>query len=117
SSRHSSAEGVAAYDAACNQRAEEAGLPGPYRAWISTTSTPAERRFANARGFIRLDGRPFMDALDPNAPVAYPVAYDETGQRFTGLGFDGMFLSGRSLYAGGAIATCHDWTSASQDWR
>jgi hypothetical protein len=112
STMHSSAEGVAAYDAACNASAQDGGLPGPYLAWITTTTTPAESRMGNARGFIRLDGLPFMDVLNPAAPTDYPVVFDEQGQQLmTGDLFERMYLSGRSIFGGGMVATCHDWTS------
>ena len=116
STKHSSAEGVAAYDAACNERARAGGLPGPYQAWVTTASTPAERRIENARGFIRLDGLPFMDVLDPAAPVDYPVVFDEQGQRVPDGLIERMYLSGRSIYAGGMMLTCHDWTSNDPSW-
>ena len=116
STKYSSNAGVAAYDAACNERAQAAGLPGPYVAWVTTTSTPAERRLGNARGFIRLDGLPFMDVIEPGAPAYYPVLYDDREQPVPPDLIDRMYLSGRSIYGGYQLATCSDWTTDDPSW-
>src|SRR5215510_6780649 len=52
---------LAAADAVCNESAANAGLPGVYVAWLSTSATNAIDRLAGARGWVRPDGRPFAD--------------------------------------------------------
>jgi len=56
--------GLAGADAICNQHAGDAGLPGTYVAWLSTTTVDARDRLAGARGFVRPDGLPFADTVD-----------------------------------------------------
>jgi hypothetical protein len=100
--------GIAAYDDACNRMARGAGLPGPYVAWLSTSTASAARRVGSARGFIRVDGRPFADTLGPGAPVYFPPALDETGavprsypMAMTGTNELGELIPGYN---------CSDWT-------
>src|SRR5689334_8488860 len=45
--------GVAAGDAKCAELAAAAGLPGTYRAFLSTAAESAKTRLAGARGWIR----------------------------------------------------------------
>ena len=69
-------------DAICATRASAAGLPGTYRAWLSTTTVDAASRLAGARGWVRVDGRPFTDtvaALTSSGRVWYPLRLDEFG--------------------------------------
>jgi Abnormal spindle-like microcephaly-assoc'd, ASPM-SPD-2-Hydin/Divergent InlB B-repeat domain len=101
--------GLAGYDRVCNERARIAGLPGSYLAWLSTTTTDAVDRFSSARGFIRVDGRPFADTLQPGAPVYFPPALDEFGMASTAWPYsvmNGSDGSGR-LVSG---ENCSDWT-------
>src|SRR5206468_3194505 len=51
-------------DSRCNDAAAAAGLPGEYRAWLSTAAHYARDRLAGARGWIRTDGAPFADTVD-----------------------------------------------------
>jgi hypothetical protein len=111
STKYSSNAGVAAYDAACSESARAGGLPGPFLAWVTTSSMPAERRIGAARGFIRLDGRRFMDVLDPAAPVGYPVVFDEHEQPVGPDLLDREYLSGRTIYGQTLLGTCEDWTT------
>jgi Abnormal spindle-like microcephaly-assoc'd, ASPM-SPD-2-Hydin/Divergent InlB B-repeat domain len=103
--------GLEAYDRVCNERARTVGLPGSYLAWLSTTTTDAVDRFSSARGFIRVDGRPFADTLEPGAPVYFPPALDEFGAAstpwpsavMTGSDDRGRLVPGNN---------CLDWTSS-----
>jgi hypothetical protein len=75
--------GVAGADTECGNRATAAGLPGTYRAWISTTGVDAIGRVGSG-GWVRTDGRPFaksataLKALS-NQAVYYPPRVDENG--------------------------------------
>lgn len=51
-------------DEKCNDAAEAAGLPGEYRAWLSTAAIYARDRLKGARGWVRPDGAPFADTID-----------------------------------------------------
>lgn len=42
--------GLAGADSICNQRARAAGLPGTYKAWLSTADGSPSSRFARSRG-------------------------------------------------------------------
>src|SRR5213592_2896892 len=71
--------GPADADRICNARAQAAGLPGTYVAWLSSSTEPARDRLGSARGWVRLDGLPFTDTLADLAAgkVFYPVGLDE----------------------------------------
>ncbi len=79
--RPGSLGGVVGADSLCNTLATDAGLPGTYRAWLSTAAEAAPDRLAGARGWIRSDGRPFVDTIaDLLASRAwYPIDLDELG--------------------------------------
>src|SRR5436190_591044 len=97
---------LAAADNACNAAATAAGLPGTYRAWLSTSSVDAIDRIAGARGWIRPDGVPFADApahlycfgVDRLAPLA-PVRTDGKVAFLS----DGYFVPGGGLQAADAL--------------
>jgi hypothetical protein len=112
--------GLAGADAICAQSAQAAGLPGTYRAWLSTTTIDAVTRFAGSRGWIRPDGRPFADTLGGFPLFAFPTMYHPP--RITEYGVDIAYSSavvwtathgsGRYAYPGSS-QTCDDWTSTS----
>jgi hypothetical protein len=68
-------------DGRCNEAAEDAGLPGNYRAWLSTSAVYARDRLAGARGWVRTDGQPFADTVDDIAGgrILTPPLLDEKG--------------------------------------
>ena len=76
---------LAAADGACMDLASEAGLPGTYRAWLSTSTVDARDRLAldevAAVGWIRTDGLPFALSRDAllAGEVLYPIVLDELG--------------------------------------
>lgn len=45
-------------DGYCSSVAADAGLPGQYLAWLSTTTTNAISKLGGANGWVRTDGRP-----------------------------------------------------------
>jgi hypothetical protein len=95
--------GVAPYDAKCNQAATAAGLNNAggtgYIAVMSDAASLATDRLGTARGWVRLDGKPFADTkaslFTAVAAVFNSVSFDETGARlhraqaFTGSNADG----------------------------
>jgi hypothetical protein len=99
--------GLAGADALCQQAAVRGGLPGNYRAWLSTDNTSAASRFAGARGWVRVDGKPVFDSLP--GPIYYPIALDELGHAagniFTWTG------TADATGARDGCSTCSEWTS------
>jgi hypothetical protein len=108
--------GATAYDADCNAAATYAGLNDvagdAFAAFVSDAASTAASRLGGARGWVRLDGKPFADTLDGllTSQVLYnTVHFDDTGARpmyrqyMTGTAADGTL----------AAATCQGWTSTS----
>lgn len=104
---------VAAYDTECNRLATAAGLNNAsndaYVAWMSSGSSNAIARLGSARGFMRVDGRPFADDLASLAAqkIYNPIRLDENGVDvgneavWTGTGYNG---TNTTIY-------CQNWTS------
>jgi hypothetical protein len=97
-------------DAACARSATNAGWPGTYVAWMSTTSTNAVSRLGTASGWLTPDGLPFTatrSSLLAGAivyPIRYSPALSSNGQLvFTATQADGTY-SGRD---------CANWSTAS----
>ena len=106
--------GLSGADTICSSAAEEAGLPGSYKAWLSDDNSNAIDRFATTtRGFVRVDGKPFADALDDlkKGAVDYPIQVDEHGNPLAddALVFTGTIGNGKK---GGGIYMCTNWSSA-----
>lgn len=95
------ASGTAAGDAICQTLADEAGLRGTFRAWISSSMDWAYCRVQNLSGtmgtkcgqatlptsagpWVRMDGVPFAAELSemfaPDFKIYTPVRFDENGQ-------------------------------------
>jgi hypothetical protein len=101
-----------AADALCQARAAAAGLPQPsqYVAWVSSSTSSAQTRLGSARAWVRIDGKPFADAVaDLSASKTLYPPHDEFGTApsgsfpvFTGINYDGTLGSG----------TCNNWTAA-----
>jgi len=111
-------------------RAMEAGKPGSYVAWLSTTTIPARTRLAGARGWILTDGNPFVDTVEDlvtNSKIYYPLNRDESGALVaaenvvTGTDDAGNTLPNcadysdpaQTIYFGSVEATAHGWTHES----
>jgi hypothetical protein len=99
-------DGVANADKMCTQFAHDAGFSGNYRAYLSYRTTPnavvnAPERFADASGWVRPDGKPFMNTVDQmhkgtvlNAPRIMQNKEDVTNTAteavWTGTNVDGL---------------------------
>ena len=72
---------IAGADIVCNQAAGAAHLPGNYVAWLSDSTTNAIDRLTGSRGWVRADGKPFVDTpADLIAgKIFYPLDVDEHG--------------------------------------
>jgi hypothetical protein len=112
---------LAAYDSECNRLAREAGLNNSssdaFVAWIASASMSAKERLGlKHRGFIRIDGKPFVDQIVVgHYPVFNVLSIDENGvnvgqsEVLTGTWPDGTVvqLSGAE---NGVTYNCNDWT-------
>jgi hypothetical protein len=131
-------------DAFCNESAVAAHLPGHYVAWMSSSTESALSRLGtHARGWVRVDGKPFADRATDLAAgrMFYPLRIDENGQDVvsatvpnppvaTGTNPDGTVSfncsdftdSGSGIAVGFADATTAVWTEytmapCTQDFR
>ena len=103
--------GLAGADARCRAAARRAGLPGLFRAWLSTADQPAGARVAKKDvpyvmpGGIRV-ADDYHDLTDGR--LAHPIDRTEYGETVAS-----PFLARTATTAGGqALApTCSDWTS------
>jgi hypothetical protein len=100
-----------AADKICQSLAEAARLPrNTYMAWLSTSSVDAIDRLGSARGWVRVDGKPFADTKKDifAGKILHPLGVDE--KRFfcprcdvwTGTSPEGTRLRDE---------TCGDWNS------
>lgn len=81
--------GVAGADAKCDALAVAAGLPGHFKAWLSTDSVDAKDRVA-AGGLVRVDGaivaRTKADLV--SGRILHPIVLDSKGKAHAGPGED-----------------------------
>lgn len=105
--------GLAGADAQCASLAAAAGLPGTYKAWLSTMLTPvdASSRLGSARGFVRTDGKPFADRVsDITAGTIYnALNLDENGDDVGSQ----IVWTGTAVNGTATTETCSDWTDGS----
>lgn len=104
--------GLSGADAICQSRAQAAGLPGSYRAWLSTSMINAINRLGSASGWMLTNGHPFANATGDLAAgkVLWPPAVDEAGaQQPSSFVWTGTQGNGSSNTDG----ACSDWTTAS----
>ncbi|MBL4636147.1 MAG: hypothetical protein JKY56_19965, partial [Kofleriaceae bacterium] len=105
--------GLSGGDDLCNSRADAAGLPGTYIAWLSDSTTDAATRIieANASGWVRPDGRPFAlsRARLLTGQLLYPLSLDENGNEALV-----NVVSGTSMEGTRTTDTCGDWTSETE---
>lgn len=83
STKHDAAlGGLAGADDICKGRAQAAGLPGTYRAWLSTSTVNAKDRLGSASGWVRTDGKPVLNRVEDIASnrFFYPPRLDESGK-------------------------------------
>lgn len=122
--------GLEAGDAICQAAADNAGLSGTFRAWLSTSTTDAychiqgltgtksdkcgEAALPTAAGpwFRMGDNHPFSDTIDKlinQGQVFVPVYYDENNNKVTDYYFTGTQHTGILS----VNYNCADWTSNS----
>jgi len=103
--------GLTGADAKCKAAADAAGLPGTFRALLSTSAVDARDRFTAGGGFVRVDGKIWAttkaDLFTTERPRS-PLWLDEKGAKVVSSVFTGSTSSGQ-VFPG---RTCGDWTSA-----
>jgi hypothetical protein len=102
--------GLEGANAICQARAEAAGLPkNTYIAWLSTSTIDMADRLGDARGWIRVDEKPFVDTAEELVALRMvrPLIVNELGEVST-FPFAWTGTTTGSLFEGGS---CDDWTS------
>jgi hypothetical protein len=100
--------GLAGADAICATRASAAKLSGHFVAFLTTSTVDARTRIAGARGWLRFDGKPLLDAPTDNK-LFYPASIDDTGEDAGGS----PVWIGENTTWNGVQQMCGDWTSSS----
>ena len=115
SSRHTgNFGGVAAANAICALRAQEAALPGTYLAWLTdSTGGPATRFVGEDVPYVRSDGKAVSDSWDHLTSGIEPLnalVLDEHAREVEELVWTGTAPDGGPI-AGDASGYCDDWSS------
>jgi cysteine-rich repeat protein len=97
--------GVAGADTKCQTLATAGGLTGQFVAWISDSTSAVKTRLGTARGWLRPDGKPFLDDLSNLYKVYYPPEVSELNTHITS---EFNTLGGTGMATG---LECTDWTS------
>ena len=105
--------GVAGADTICQMHAQNAGLPGTYRAWLASSAGSAPSRLGAARGWRRPDGLPIADTAasllgDPR--LFYVLTVNERGART----YANYVWTGTRADGSASGDTCGDWTSGAE---
>jgi trimeric autotransporter adhesin len=98
-------------DAHCSGAAADAGLPGDYRAWLSTNDVHARDRLGRARGWIRVDGAPFADTVDDLVAgrIFNPPSVNERGQALSTNDVDLVATGTNPFGYNMPGVNCHNW--------
>ncbi len=109
--------GLAGADAICQARATAGGIPGTFRAWLSSTTTSAASRLGMASGWVRKDNP--ADVWPPTRPWALTRNDLLAGRQLYTLmtefgGYPGPTTVLTASTVNGMVngGTCADWTVA-----
>ncbi len=105
--------GLSGADTLCATWAANAGIPGTYRAILSTTTVHAATRLAGARGWIRPDGRPVADLAGNLFGSPWALAPIRLGPNGDDLGPVAVWSASNN---GGTLSSnsdCSGWASNS----
>ena len=101
--------GLAAADALCQAEADDAGLPGSYLAYLTTSTASADARFSVAGlPWRRVTGVRLTQTADELVGAAPAMFWDS----FIASHADGTHTSTRA-WTGTTTENCADWTTAS----
>lgn len=115
--------GLTGADTKCRMHAEEAGLPGTYKAWLSdSTQSPTTRFLHSASPYVRIDGiiiaYDWFDLTD--GTLVAPITVDELGNEHSAQDPTELFFGAwTNTLPNGTLDTtvsappisCSDWTS------
>jgi hypothetical protein len=110
--------GLDGADDLCAGWAEDAGIPGTYRAILSTETVNAKDRLTGARGWIRRDRRPLGDLPSDIFQDAALLTAVRIGPDGTDLGHRSAWSASdrNGVYTTAADGTdCGGWTSAGEE--
>lgn len=106
--------GLMGADATCQQAADQAGVQGRFRAWLSTKDVSAHNRLVHsARPYMRLDGEivatHWADLIDGSLFAA--ISVDETGKSVPAQMGCGVCPVWTATYTNGAayMDSCTNW--------
>ena len=109
-------EGLAGADDTCQSVAQSAGLPGSYRAWLSSTRVGAATRITHdkVRPILRVDLEAVVPSADALAFVALlaPIRVTESGALIDvnlKCG-EGLVWTGTDPQGQLGLSNCEDWT-------
>ncbi|HEY2386981.1 MAG TPA: hypothetical protein VGK30_08475 [Candidatus Binatia bacterium] len=112
SSLHAANFGSAAQaDTVCQAVATNEPLAGTYVAWLSDGASLASSRLGAARGFVRMDGKPFADQVSDITAGKILNTVHLTEQGNTVSGTTTPVWTGTNADGTLAADTCLDWTS------
>jgi hypothetical protein len=102
--------GIVGGDQICSDEAMQAGLPGTFIAWVSTTAVPITARLTGSRGWIRSDGEPLADTVEDliAGKMFNPLDRLPDGSRVQGI----LEVWTGTGPTGLATNNCLDWTSS-----
>ncbi len=106
-----SATAVADANTACQTEAEAAGLSGTFVAYLSTTTTSARQKLGTALGWVRPDGRPVSDDLNPATPFWSAPILRADQSRANRVDGSGEIIVTGSTPDGSIDANCTDFTT------
>ncbi len=111
--------GIGAADTFCNQAAANAGLPGVYVAWLSTSSLDAVDRLINTDlPYTRTDGIIIATDLEDltDSQLLSSISLDAAGQEAPTIpGLEDWVYTGTLPSGKNSGHNCTDWTDSSAD--
>ena len=116
--------GALGYDRHCNSLASTAGINNAagdaFVALVSDSTSSVSNRLGSARGWVRLDGRPYFDTLGDltrtpfeSRVMYFPMRFDEFGRDLY-TSRDAV-LTGIETTGESSTENCNNWTSVSVD--
>jgi hypothetical protein len=107
--------GIAGADAKCQQLAEQAGLTGTFKAWLSTNpDDDPESRFTGATGYALVDGTMIATSWEDltDGDILAPIDVTETGVRgISNYVWTNVSATGESTDSD----DCNAWTDGTWD--
>lgn len=102
-------EGVAGGDKFCQTLAEQAGIKGSFKAWLSSSSVNAIDRLTSNGPWVRVDGVRIADSkADLSDGLLFSsISVDETGRHLT----EAITWTGTDFLGNSTSTLCSDWQS------